>query len=131
MDSSNNVVGSGDSSQTESKHRPDQFARRYPDARPHFCQDNLAWDLSDDIATSPGDIYHVQLILVHLKIFLHARDISIGDVGLVQILDEIAKTENQEDVEVEFLYECRFLLGATWIVVPDVCIPRYFDLVLG
>lgn len=95
--------------QAEGEHRPNKLARRDPDTWSDFCQDNLAGHLADDVATSPGDIDQVELIAVHLQVFFHARDVGVGDIGLVEVLDEVSQAEDEEDEEVESLYECHLL----------------------
>jgi hypothetical protein len=84
------VVGGCHGGQAEGEHCPDELAGRDPDGGADFCQDDLAGDLADDVAAGPGDVDHVELVAVHGQIFFHARDVGIGDVGLVEVFDEVA-----------------------------------------
>lgn len=77
-------------SKGESQHCPDQLAARYPDRRPDFREDDLTWDLTNDVADSPSGVDQVDLISVHRQILLHTTHERIADIGLVKILDEVS-----------------------------------------
>ena len=45
-------------------------------------------DLSDDVGGVVGDVEVVELVAVHAQIFLHSRNVGVGDVTLVKKLRE-------------------------------------------
>lgn len=58
------IAGSG-SSKRERKNRPDKLTAWYPDGWTNFCEDELGRELAYDIACSPRNINHVELVGVH------------------------------------------------------------------
>lgn len=84
------VVGRGHGGEAEGEHCPDELAGGDPDAGADFGQDDLRGHLADDVAAGPGDVDHVELVGVHGEVFFHAADVGVGDVGLVEVFDEVA-----------------------------------------
>lgn len=126
-----NMLRCGHGRKAEREHRPQQLAGGYPNAGANLRQNNLAGNLSDDVTARPSDVYHVQFVVVHLQVFFHAGDVCVGDVRLVQVLDEVSQAEDGEDAEIEALYEGCLFFGATGLVVPNVGVPRHLGLRLG
>lgn len=124
----NDVLRCGHSRKTERENRPQQLARGYPNAGANLCQNNLAGNLSNDISARPGNVDHVQLVVVHLQIFFHAGDVCVGNVGLVQILDEVSQAKDGEDTKIQALHESCLFFRATRLVVPDVGVPWHLGL---
>ena len=84
------VVGRGHGGEAEGEHCPDKLAGGDPDGGTDFGQDYLRGHLADDVAAGPGDVDHVELVGVHGEVFFHAADVGVGDVGLVEVFDEVA-----------------------------------------
>jgi hypothetical protein len=45
--------------------------------------------LSKGVAGGPGYVDEIQLVGIHVEGFFHAGDVGIGDVGLVEVFDEV------------------------------------------
>ena len=103
----------------EGQDRPDHLHGGDPDAGPDAGQDEVGRDLADDIAHCPKGLHVVQLVLVQAEVLFHSADEGVGDVGLVEILDEVAQGGEGQEGGVEFEEEAAFL-GTLVERVPDV-----------
>ena len=74
-------------------------------------------DLSHYVAGCPGYVDEIQLVGIHAEVLFHARDIGVGDVGLVKVLNEIAQREDSEERDVKLLNKFAFFQRAVGIIV--------------
>lgn len=78
----------------ESQHCPHQLAAWYPYRWADFRENDLTGNLANNVSDSPGGINQVDLVPVHGQILLHPTHEGITDVGLIQILDEVAQRQD-------------------------------------
>lgn len=76
-----NMVRSLRRCETEGQHGPYQLASRNPDRRAQLGENNLRWDLAEDIPDCPGRVDEVELVSAHLEVFFHAAHVGIGDLS--------------------------------------------------
>ena len=74
-------------------------------------------ELTNYVAGGPSNVDEVELVGVHVQVFFHAGHVGVGDASLGEVFDEVAKGENCEEGEIEFLDEFTFGWGAGWVVV--------------
>lgn len=109
------------------KHAPADFHKSQPQTRTHAlndkCTRNLHHRIRDRVDTASVRV----LVAVHVELFLHAGDVRIGHVALVEVLHEEAKTADTEDRGVEF-EEQTLLFGGleVGVGVPDEGAERSF-----
>lgn len=103
------IAGRG-SGERESENGPHELTAGYPDRWTDLGEYELRRKLPYDIASSPGNINHVELVCVHSQVFLHPRYICIGYVGLVKIFDEVAEAQNGQEACVQLLNENPLLM---------------------
>lgn len=111
--------------EAEGQERPHKLAGGHPDRRADLGQDYLGGYLADDVADGPGRVDEVDLVAVHGEVLLHATDERVRDVGLVEVLDEVAERHQREEEEVQLLHELPLLLRPPRFVIPDVRPPWY------
>lgn len=99
------LIAAARSGEAERQDRPYQLTAWDPYRRSDFGENKLGRQLSDDISGGPCHVYQVQLVRVHGQILLHAGHVCIGNVCLVQILDEVSEAEDRQERNIEFLDE--------------------------
>lgn len=80
---------------------PSYFQATEPEAWPDISHDDLTWDQHDAVGYVEICLKIVELVSIELEIFLHAGDVGIVDVHLVQVFDDLADAAkgHEEDVQ--------------------------------
>lgn len=104
-------------SEAEREHRPDEFAAWNPDGRADLGQDKLTGQLTNDITRSPCDVNHIELVRIHLEVLFHPGNVGIGNVGLIQIFDEVSEAEDGDQEAIKLLDELSLLWSPRGIIV--------------
>lgn len=74
-------------------------------ARPDALDDERRGDLHDGVGAGVGGPRVGVLVAVHGQVLLHARHVGVGEVALVEVLEEEAQAADGEDGEVELAEE--------------------------
>lgn len=84
---------------------PSNFHDNKPDTRPYLLHDKRARHLHDRIGAGVRRLRVRVLVAVHRQVLLHARDVGVGQVALVEVLHEEAEAADRQDRPVQLAQE--------------------------